>query len=448
MRRATGFAFLSLLMLSACGGSGGSQIIDNNPILSLDEAGMIVIDQFYVNGGLEDEYTTRGEFSVYISDAATGKNIACASAESGMKWQSAAGIYYGGLSVPLRPVDDSPPDAAARFKVIFVEKDSEDCPAGIDRDDDIVGESAELTFEKLLGKRIWAENGRAAVLLRAAYDEPYTVEAMEPALSDGLSIDKLYFEEGAGDDTESRYYIFAEEVEGDTTVADCQIPDTDMEKIRHGGIIYSALGFQIPCPALSDENFDSKKVRVGLYVQRENGPELIGETEAKKAGELIGEKVAFTNGGGYVSFHAVMPEPFSAAVVRLSELSLITIHSLEYVMFAPPNSNVELYVIEPESGYAVACAGTDQGLSGINSTGNFSSLSARLVAVDGQKELFGFDKIRVELVSREDGLSCPSPLIAGYRLLGATGDIASTAFTAGALSFQDGAGQLSFNLSQ
>lgn len=435
--------FASILLLSACGGGGSSPEIAG-PMLSLDEAGAMVIDQLYINGGLDDEYSTRGEFSVYLRDAATGKDISCTSQEDGMKWLSTAGLYYGGLNVPLREVDSDHPSSVARFKVLFVEKDSEDCPKEIDRDDDIAGESAEFTFEDLLEKPIWATNGRAAVVFRNIAAESLTVASMAPALEDGLSIDKLYFEDGRDDEDESRYYLIAEEMANGEPVNNCQMADAQMEKVRHGGIVYSALGFSFACLPASDPAFAAKEVRVSLYVQRESGPELIGETEIRPIAELIGEKVMFTNGGGYVSFRAVMTAPFSTSVVRLGELENLSITSLTYTLTPAANPTVELHVTDVEGGYSIACAGADQGLSGVGVPGNHAGLSAGLLALQGQTELFGFGNVQFQLINRTDGLECPSPLASTPTILGASQNLASAALTGGAVAFSNGAGSVTF----
>lgn len=307
MKRLT-LAIVSLAVVvvsTGCGGGSGQASRPEGPILSIDQIQSLLVDQFYVNGGMEDEYGNKGEFSVYLRDAATGKDMACTSADGGMKRLSASGIYYGGLKVPLIEAEGEHPSLVARFQVIFVEQDSEGCPNKIDSSsDDIAGESAEFAFEGLLGSPIWATNGKAVVVIRSEVDEAVAVAAMLPATEDSLSVDQLYFKDDTEDD--SRYYIFAESIKDGAVEYQCQIDDTYMQNIRHGDIIYGSLGFPFSCFDPSDPAFSTTKVRVGVYIQQDSGPELVAETKERAIGDLIGEKVSFEDDKGYISFRGVV----------------------------------------------------------------------------------------------------------------------------------------------
>jgi hypothetical protein len=387
---------------SGCGG-GGTNIV--GPILSMSEIKALRLDQLFINAGMEDEYRDYGEFAIYIRDAATDTEVACTRPEDGLTLLSAPGIYYAELSVPLKEVDGEHPDSVARFKVVFVEKDGASCPAPIDSEDDIAGESAELTFDQLVGGRIWATNGLAAAVLRSSSEDELSVSSMAPSITDGLAIDKLYFQRDG--DESARYYIFAERIVDGDSAYQCQIEDEYMEKIRTGGVLYAALGFPIPCFDPAEPDFVNMKVRLGLYIQTDSGPELVGQTEPTAIGDLVGERADFTNDKGYMTFRRVTEAFFGAPVIRLADLAETEVTYLELGTDPATDSPIELFAVDPTSGVAVACAGAAQGLVGITTAGAYAGLAAGFVAFDGQVELFGTDDVVIGLVERTDGEECP-----------------------------------------
>ena len=74
--------------------------------------------------------------------------------------------YYGALDISLREVEGEHPNSAAQFMLVFVEKDSADCPKPIASGDDIIGISSEFSTEDLLAGRIWTANGLATLVFR------------------------------------------------------------------------------------------------------------------------------------------------------------------------------------------------------------------------------------------------------------------------------------------
>lgn len=430
--------------VAACGGGGSSEI--DGPTLSTSEANAMLVDQLYINGGMDDEYSSEGEFSVYLRDAATGKDISCTTPDGGMNKLSTAGLYYGGLEIPLQEVSVEHPSEIARFQVVFVEQDSKGCPDGIDEEDDIAGISKEFMFEDLLGKQIWATNGRAAVVFRNQNEESKNIKAMEPALSKGLFIDELYFENGSDGDQASRYYVFVDRVEDGKSVYQCQLDDSLLASIRYGNIVYAALGYPITCFSPDDPDFDQIPVRFGVYIQKESGTELVAETEALPIGDLIGEVVQFKDGKGYVSFQGVMSTPFSASVLRLAELTDLEATYLQYALTPSFRPTVELEITDSGGSYVIACSGSDQGLSGVGTPGTYDGLNATFVAAEGQKQLFGWSGVLIRLADRTDGLKCPSPLAATPTVLGTSGVLSTAKVSAGNIEFDSGAGRVKYRI--
>lgn len=294
-------------LAAGCGGSGSGGNL--GPILDISQVQALVVDQLSVTGGLDDEYRSQGEYTLYLRDAATGEDLACIGAAEGMGRVAGNGIYQAGLALKFREVEAEHPSSAARFKLVVVEKDGPDCPSPIGSGDDLVGESAELTSEELIGAQVSTTNGNAVVVLRQESQPALEVGQMEPSLTDGLQIDQLSFSYEADDGAASRFYLYAERMEGDTAVAQCQVEDALLEPIRFGNILYAALGFPFTCLDPTDPGFPEWMVRVGVYVQTADGPRLIGQTEARKIGDIIGEKVLFAEGEGFVSFRRVQVAP-------------------------------------------------------------------------------------------------------------------------------------------
>lgn len=437
-RHARSFFFLILMALfaSACGSGGASSI--TGPILSIGEIQSLLLDQLFVNGGMADEYGDHAEFSVYVRDAATGEDIACTTQEDGLAKLTAAGVYYAGLSVPLSEVEGEHSTSVARFQILFVEKDGAACPAPIASEDDIAGVSAELTFDQLLGTRIWATNGLAAAVLRSPSEIPLSVASMAPMLEDGLSIDKLFFETDS--DEEARYYLFAEKIEDGQSVYQCQVADAAMEKIRMGSVLYAALGFPFDCFDPSDPEYAQTQVRVGLYVQGESGPELVGQTEPTAIGDLIGERADFTDGNGYLTFRPVSTALFGAQVVRLADFDASEITRLEYDGSPSSDSSLEVFAVDASSDVPIACAGEAQGLSGVSLPGTHEGLGAAFVPMEGQTELFGAERVVLRLVERTDGRSCPQTADGELPSVAETATLLPTDLDDGEAPFGEGGG--------
>ncbi|MFA4873761.1 MAG: hypothetical protein WC956_00815 [bacterium] len=446
MKRASVFGVLiaCAIIFPGCSGGGGGASDVEGPILDVSQAEGLSLDQLFINGGVEDEYLGQGEFSVYLRDVATGKDLACTTADDGMSYFASAGVYYGHLSVPFRQVSTDHPSAAVRFKLIFVEQDSAGCPAPIGAEDTVVGESAEFAFDTMFNVPIWAGNGKALAVLRETALAAGSAVAMAPSRVMVLAIDKLYFEYDVPKGVVPRFYLFADRVDDGQTAYQCQIDDASMVAIRAGGILYSALGLPFSCFDLSDVSLANVKVRIGLYVQGDSGPELVGQTEPKTIGQLVGERVDFDEGSGYLTFQRVNEQFFGSSVVRLADLTAISVVALNHTAAATSNASLELHAVAGDSGLPVACAGPAQGLSGIAAAGSYDGLSAQMVAMEGTKELFGWDRISLWLVERTDGRSCPWPLESAPNTIAGIELVTAADLAGGTATFADNKGSLSF----
>jgi hypothetical protein len=450
MRRASirvVLAIAAAALCTSCGGGGGQSDDQTiaGPILSLDSIQAIAVDQLFINGGMEDEYRARGEFSIYLRDAATQKDVACTTSSGAAARVASPDIFYGGLALPLTSLEGDHPTSVARFQIVFVEKDGPDCPAPIDVEDDIVGISDEVSSDELLRVPIWAQNGRAIAVLRAPSDTALSIRSMAPSLADGLIVDKLFFRRNAESDAIAEsYYLFAERIENGVAVDQCQLDASAMEGIRFGDVIYAALGLSIPCFDPAASNFADMQVRVGIYVQASSGPELVGQTAPQAIGDVIGERVNFAEGDGYVAFRRVTTTLFGAPVVRLADLTSVVVSSLSHTASPTTDADLELHAVDPGTGLTVACAGRVQGLEGVGLAGSYDALSAKIVAVDGQRELFGWDQVILRLVERSDGHACPVPPEGSVGVLAQTAELVPSDLRAESVSFLSGKGTVKF----
>ncbi len=435
--RTIAIALISLfsMIVAGCGNAGTSIV---GPVLDVSEMMSLVVDQFYMAKGLEDEYANTGEFAVYLRDAVTGQDLACAGQDEGMDELGSTETWYGDLSIHLREVQAEHPASSARFQLVFVEKDGADCPNPITSGDDIVGITPPFSAEDLLGGRIWTSNGLAAAVFRAEGTASEDPSPMAPAMADELIVDQIGFTNDGDGNVEHSYYLFAERYISGTKVEVCQVADEDLANVRYGNMTYAALNLSFPCIDPASPDFGSQLFRISLYIQKDDGPQIIGETEIMKISSLIGERVEFTNGMGYVRLRNVISEAFSSRDARLEELGRLTLNALEYATAADATEQVEVHLRSPK-GYSVVCTGPDQGLTGTADPNVvYSVLAARFVPIDGQRELFGWDDLDLVVLGRSDGKSCPAPVEGNYTTLGSAADLEPLELKAGTASFSEG----------
>jgi hypothetical protein len=411
----------AIAIIFICGCGNLTSII--GPVLDISEMKSLVVDQFFVSNGLEDEYSDTGEFAVYLRDAATGQDMTCAGQEDGMDRLGMNKIFYAGLDIPLRSVDGEGPASSARLQAVFVEKDGEDCPHNITNGDDIIGISPEFSSEELLNNIIWASNGKAAVVFRQKDTNPDNPSPMSFSMQDGLIVDQIGLENGDDGNEPHTYYLFAERFVGSEVVEVCQTVEDDFSGVRFGNMIYAALNLQVPCFSADEPNFGTTDVRLSVWIQEPDGPKLVGETEVNMIGEIIGELLKFTNDKGFIRLRNVATVPFSARYARLEELTKLVLTSLDVQEAPAAGETLEVHLRSPK-GYSVVCAGTDN----------------QFVAVEDQVELFGWDSLDLVVVGRSDGNTCPAPLDGEYSVLAEATDLEPLDLEAGITEFEGGGG--------
>jgi hypothetical protein len=293
----------------------------------------------------------------------------------------------------------------------------------------------------LLATQLWSTNGLAMAVIRGPNEEAKNVRQMAPAIEDGLFIDKLYFENGQDGDKAERYYIFISEVENGKEIHRCELEDDYIRNIRYGNMLYAALGYPISCIDPAIEGFLDRKIKFGLYLQKNSGMTLVGETEAAMVMDLIGERAGFTNSKGYISFRGVMKTPFSSSVVRLEELTQLEISELSYKLTPSAKPTLELHITDSSGDYIIACSGQAQGFAEVSTPDDYADLEAGFVAATGQKELFGWSKVLLRLVDRNDAAACPAPYLSAPTILGESEELSAADLSTGIVTFKNAAGE-------
>lgn len=442
MKRTTiSAALAACTIFAACGSEDIALKYLTGPFFSSSDASAVLIDQFYINGGMDDDYAKTGQFSIYIRDAVSGTDIACASQDSGMSDFNRQDMYYGSLMVPFVPIDGISPTTVARMKLVFVEQDSAGCPKPIDPSDDIVGISKEFAMDSAFGSRIWAENGKAVAALRQTMDDSISIPEMAPATTSQISIDKLEFKT---DLVDARYYLIANYVEGSSPQKFCQVDDAALAKISAKNTEYAALAFLIPC---IDPAAASVTAWFSLYGETTGDPVLIGETAHVPTGRLIGDTLPFTNNMGFISIRGIVEEPFKIPSIRLADLTGTKISSLDLKSAPTPATVPELWITDSTTGAPIACSGASEGFSGINSASLFDALGARIIAADGIRELFGWEGVKSLIIERTDDLACPYfPAPEAFSILEESGNLSNVHFKAGEVSLVGTKSQLTFSV--
>lgn len=414
------------------------------PIFDISELKNLAVDQFYTADGLDDEYADTGDFAIYLRDAVTGQDVACVGANNGMEKMRYLNTYYGGLSVRFREVEGDHPESVARLQLLFVEQDSAGCPAPIASADDIIGITPAIASEDLINGNLWTTNGLATAVLRVVDRDSSEPAPMAPAMQDALVVDQLSIQNGDTGNEEHVYYIFAERYEGDEVIETCQVDDEALAHVRFGNMIYAALNAAIPCYTSDVADFGAIRLRLSVWVQKDNGPDEVGKTEITRIDEMIGEQLEFTNGKGYIRLRGIATTPFSARYARLEELARLILTDLEYTTAAAASETIEVHFRSPD-GYSVVCAGPDQGLTGVGVPDTaYTGLSAQLTAVTGQQELFGWNELDLMVIARSDAKTCPAAISGDFTVLGSVSDLTPDAVDQGSVNFNEG-GSASWN---
>lgn len=301
--------FTSCFVLFACGGGSEKKLITaTGPDLDIAELISIRVDQLKFTGGLEDDSALDGvpEAALYIRCADSDVDIACAGASQGLDIIKKSGVAYGRIDAKFEAVQDVSEDNCFDVKLLFVEKDSDDCPAKIDEDDDILWTSSALTLSEdgigsFLNSPIASEDGSLAALLVGEADElaDDLTQATTPQDTYNLKIDQLYFKLPVLDESKS-FKLIVKSEEGEAFRCESAFT-TESSGVEREDVIYGNLGLALLDNAgneclVTDAN-KMENILISLYVSgsdqvlttenpttvldlvdNDNGKEMFGET--------------------------------------------------------------------------------------------------------------------------------------------------------------------------
>lgn len=296
-------ALLFLSFIISCGGEAPGPAVIDGPELSLSEAQDIELNQLYVKnwGGSG----SRPFFSVYIQDGLSDDYMVCVGPEDGLDLASRAGVYYGKLSMPMNRVNGANDHNTPLMNVIVVADQKKPCPEPLADDDMIIG-SAQINFSELLDRPINIQEGTAYVTFRARGHEDVDIADFGVAAIDALSVGEVYFTEPAPIDVIPNYYLVLYVSNGSVYEYTSMVGPDEMPEMREPNIIYSWL--DLPFSGTEGMNINDNLLNTKAKVElRRDEDILVGKTSAKYVADIVGQKIDFLDGKGYLKFRR-LPE--------------------------------------------------------------------------------------------------------------------------------------------
>ncbi len=261
------------MFLAACGGNSGT----SNPVgpnIDLAELEAIKIDQIKFTGGTDDDQDLIPEAALYIRCATNNVDMACSGSSQGLDIVKKSGVVYGRIDAHFVGVEGAPDTNCSDVQLVFVEKDSGDCPKPIAADDDIVWTSNTLSLDEegtgsLLKSKIVSDDGGVMAYLIGPSDEQASdlVLSTTPLAENKLMLDQLYFK---SPQIEGKGATFKVWVRDELNEIRCEASFDGTSGVAQEDIIYGNLGIElldkdgVSC-AVTDEN-KLTKVKVYFYI--------------------------------------------------------------------------------------------------------------------------------------------------------------------------------------
>lgn len=268
------FLFLCLfasLLLSSCGSSGTSDPV--GPSIDIAELESIRIDQIKFTGGIDNDHDLTPEVAVYVRCASNDQDMACSGSAQGLDIVQKSGVVYGRIGAHFRAVEGAPETNCADVQLVFVEKDSDNCPKPITSDDDIVWTSNDLNLDEegtgnLLKTKIANDDGSVMAYLIGPNEESAAEIALPtgPLTENKLMLDQLYFNSPSIEGKDATFKIW---VRDEPNNFRCETSIDKTSGVTLEDIIYGNLGIELlnkgnSC-AVTDEN-KLTNVKVYFYV--------------------------------------------------------------------------------------------------------------------------------------------------------------------------------------
>lgn len=272
--------FLCFCLVSACGGDSPAPKEVTGPDLDIAELTSLRIDQLKITGGLENDKDGVPEFAVYLRCADSNNDIACAGPETGMNAVKKSGMLYGKIETTFLPIEGTNEESCFDVKLVFVEKDSANCPAPLTADDDVIWTSGRLSLSNsgsgnLLKSPIENEEKTVFAYLISQGDAPKDDLMLETAQQDenSLKLDQLFLTSPAMGEQEVNFRLWLNDL--DDGKLSCEATFTSSSAgISKEGIIYGNLGIELldpnkdKCLVTNDNKYID--VTVSLYNSASN----------------------------------------------------------------------------------------------------------------------------------------------------------------------------------
>lgn len=271
-----------LAILPSCGsGAGNAVALLTGPTFDLTELTALRVDQLKFTGGIANDKDGVPEPSLYLRCADSDTDIACVGSDE-LSIVKKDGAAYGRLNAAFVAVDGIKIDSCFDVELVFVEKDSDKCPAPIDEDDDVLWTSPVLTLNNdgigsLLNNIIMSDDGGLWTYLIAQGDElaDELLQPIAPQADNILRIDQLYFKTPAIKDGDASFKVIVSSEATENFRCEASF-DSETSGIELEGIIYGNLGIELldqngdPC-IVTPEN-EMENVLVTLYISEGDDP--------------------------------------------------------------------------------------------------------------------------------------------------------------------------------
>ncbi len=276
MKKLVVFLVSCFMFHAACGGGNTSNPV--GPNIDIAELETIKIDQIKFTGGIDDDQDLIPEVAVYVRCAANNVDMVCSGSSQGLNIVGKSGIVYGRLDAHFRGVEGAPDTNCSDVQLVFVEKDSNNCPQPISSDDDIVWTSNALSLDEegtgnLLKSKIANEDESVMAYLIGPNDEAASelVLSTTPLAENKLMLDQLYFKSPSIEGQGATFKVWVRDEQNDFR---CEASFDGTSGVVQEDIIYGNLGIELldkdgaSC-AITDEN-KLTKVNVYFYVSAED----------------------------------------------------------------------------------------------------------------------------------------------------------------------------------
>jgi hypothetical protein len=221
--------------------------VPTGPDLSIDELTAIRIDQLKFTSGTAE---ASPEAAIYLRCKENDVYMACAGEKQGLSIVSRDGMSIGRLDVPFVAVDNVPAgESCLDVEVVWVEKNSADCPAAIDEDDVIAGVSADsplLSLNRdgtgtLLRNKIISADGKNFIrFVTGPEDMLDLLDASAPVAEKALVLDQLWFSEPSIPNSGVTFKLMVNDREN-TTGLSCEAVFDSSSGVKKTDLIYGGL---------------------------------------------------------------------------------------------------------------------------------------------------------------------------------------------------------------